>query len=279
MDRTAAVELGRVAWLLVFGGRASASADDGRSGCLTQKSRHSGRGLNGAVVPCAACDVHAACAACAVPQALSEVLPSVASRKLQRGGYMILRPDSGDPTEAVLMVRHASRAARTHTHTHTRADASGPTCMRGTPLAGTVAAGFEALQRGRRVSRHARCAAGRRRSAVHTAMWALSSWHATLVAGRHAQALHAAEKVFGSEVNGRGFRVIKGCGVIQGDGIDLDTLAKIAKVRIRTALFAYPYTRHLWPAVQPRAAAFGRYERRPVDVMAWLCKTHWTWHA
>lgn len=37
-------------------------------------------------------------------QALSEALPAVASKKIEKGGYMVLRPDSGDPTEAVLMV-------------------------------------------------------------------------------------------------------------------------------------------------------------------------------
>ena len=37
-----------------------------------------------------------------VAQALAEVLPVVASRKVAKGGYMILRPDSGEPTEAVL---------------------------------------------------------------------------------------------------------------------------------------------------------------------------------
>lgn len=40
-------------------------------------------------------------------KALNEVLPSVASRKVGKGGYMVLRPDSGDPTEAVIMVRTA----------------------------------------------------------------------------------------------------------------------------------------------------------------------------
>ncbi|KXZ56944.1 hypothetical protein GPECTOR_1g851 [Gonium pectorale] len=78
-------------------------------------------------------------------KALSEVLPSVATRKLERGGYLVLRPDSGDPTEAVLM------------------------------------------------------------------------------------ALHAADKVFGSVRNSKGFKVIRGCGVIQGDGIDLGTMQQIAK--------------------------------------------------
>ena len=28
----------------------------------------------------------------------------MASKKIGKGGYMVLRPDSGDPTEAVLMV-------------------------------------------------------------------------------------------------------------------------------------------------------------------------------
>lgn len=76
--------------------------------------------------------------------ALSEVLPSVASKKVEKGGYMILRPDSGDPVEAVLM------------------------------------------------------------------------------------ALAAGDKVFGSTVNARGFKVIQGCGVIQGDGINIDTMRKIS---------------------------------------------------
>ncbi len=38
-------------------------------------------------------------------QALSEVLPAIAARKVGKGGYLVLRPDSGDPVEAVLMVR------------------------------------------------------------------------------------------------------------------------------------------------------------------------------
>ncbi|KAG2442447.1 hypothetical protein HXX76_002533 [Chlamydomonas incerta] len=86
-------------------------------------------------------------------KALSEVLPSVSVHKLSKGGYMVLRPDSGDPTEAVLM------------------------------------------------------------------------------------ALAAAEKVFGASRNGKGFKVIPGCGVIQGDGIDLPTMEKIAHA-IEAAGFA-----------------------------------------
>ena len=76
-------------------------------------------------------------------QALSEALPSVAAAKIGAGGYMVLRPDSGDPVEAVLA------------------------------------------------------------------------------------ALEAAEKVFGADANRKGFRVPRGCGVIQGDGINVHTLAAI----------------------------------------------------
>ena len=76
-------------------------------------------------------------------QALGKVLPAVAQHKLDRGGFMILRPDSGDPTEAVLA------------------------------------------------------------------------------------ALHAAEEVFGVDVNSKGFKVPRGCGVIQGDGIKFERLSEI----------------------------------------------------
>lgn len=36
-------------------------------------------------------------------KALEEVLPSIATRKVEKGGIMILRPDSGDPIKTVLM--------------------------------------------------------------------------------------------------------------------------------------------------------------------------------
>ena len=36
--------------------------------------------------------------------ALSHVLPSIRQEKVGQGGFMVLRPDSGDPVEAVLMV-------------------------------------------------------------------------------------------------------------------------------------------------------------------------------
>ncbi|QDZ24410.1 nicotinamide phosphoribosyltransferase [Chloropicon primus] len=40
-------------------------------------------------------------------------------------------------------------------------------------------------------------------------------------------ALEAAEKVFGCTTNAKGYKVINGCGVIQGDGINIDGLRKI----------------------------------------------------
>ncbi|KAJ9049782.1 hypothetical protein DSO57_1021004 [Entomophthora muscae] len=75
--------------------------------------------------------------------ALASLLPEVAPHKLEKGGFLVLRPDSGDPIETVLM------------------------------------------------------------------------------------ALRAAEKVFGVYVNQKGFKVIKGCGVIQGDGIGIESLKLI----------------------------------------------------
>lgn len=37
----------------------------------------------------------------------------------------------------------------------------------------------------------------------------------------------AAEKVFGADVNKKGFKVIRGCGVIQGDGVSYKSLGQI----------------------------------------------------
>ncbi|KAF9567241.1 hypothetical protein EC968_003475 [Mortierella alpina] len=75
--------------------------------------------------------------------ALDTILPSVASFKLEKGGYLVLRPDSGDIVESVLL------------------------------------------------------------------------------------GLRAAEKVFGCDVNQKGYKVIRGCGVIQGDGVSYQSLARI----------------------------------------------------
>ncbi|RKP24499.1 nicotinate phosphoribosyltransferase family-domain-containing protein [Syncephalis pseudoplumigaleata] len=76
-------------------------------------------------------------------RALSEILPSIATEKLAKGGFMVLRPDSGDPVEVVLM------------------------------------------------------------------------------------ALRAGEKVFGADVNDKGYKVLRGCGVIQGDAVTYDSLRHI----------------------------------------------------
>ena len=79
--------------------------------------------------------------------ALEKVLPAVHSQKLAKGGFMVLRPDSGEPVEVVL------------------------------------------------------------------------------------QALREAEKIAGSTKNEKGYRTVKGFAVIQGDGINLQTLKDIlAKV-------------------------------------------------
>jgi len=75
--------------------------------------------------------------------ALENVLPIIAKKKTEKGGFMVLRPDSGDPTEAVLL------------------------------------------------------------------------------------GIKGADKVFGHSVNKKGFKVLKGAGVIQGDGINYDNVVKI----------------------------------------------------
>lgn len=81
--------------------------------------------------------------------ALEKVLPSIASYKLEKGGFMVLRPDSGDPIETVL------------------------------------------------------------------------------------QALRAADKVFGSTTNSKGFKILRGCSVIQGDGVNYQTISKILDAALK----------------------------------------------
>ena len=76
-------------------------------------------------------------------KALNELVPAIAQVKLQKGGMLILRPDSGDPVETVVM------------------------------------------------------------------------------------ALQAAEKEFGVKKNAKGFKVINGCAVIQGDGVNPQSLEAI----------------------------------------------------
>ncbi|CAG8512128.1 4381_t:CDS:10 [Cetraspora pellucida] len=75
--------------------------------------------------------------------ALNKILPSIAAQKVEKGGFMVLRPDSGDQVEVVLM------------------------------------------------------------------------------------ALRAADKVFGSDVNKKGYKIIRGCSVIQGDAVTIESMKKI----------------------------------------------------
>ena len=46
-------------------------------------------------------------------------------------------------------------------------------------------------------------------------------------------ALQAAEKVFGVDTNSKGYKVPKGCGVIQGDGINIQVLEDILQSVMR----------------------------------------------
>lgn len=83
--------------------------------------------------------------------ALENILPTIASKKVGKGGFLVLRPDSGDPSTVVLM----------------------------------------ALQYLLRIK------------------------------------LRSAEKVFGAKINSKGYKVLCGCGVIQGDGIHYNEIKNI----------------------------------------------------
>lgn len=50
------------------------------------------------------------------------------------------------------------------------------------------------------------------------------------------QGLRAADQVFGHEINSKGYKVIKGAGIIQGDGIDIEVIKKVSTAigRIRS---------------------------------------------
>lgn len=87
-------------------------------------------------------------------RALDEVVPSVAAEKVAKGGFWVLRPDSGDPVDAV--------------------------------LAGLL----------------------------------------------------AADKTFGSDINTKGYKVTKGVGVIQGDGIDHTVMEAILKTVLKAGFSA-----------------------------------------
>jgi nicotinic acid phosphoribosyltransferase len=51
-------------------------------------------------------------------------------------------------------------------------------------------------------------------------------------------ALEAAEKVFGVDVNSKGFKVPRACDVIQGDGINLDSIREILVAVLRKGFSA-----------------------------------------
>ena len=40
--------------------------------------------------------------------ALESILPSIAKQKLERGGFLVLRPDSGNPIDTVIMAMDAA---------------------------------------------------------------------------------------------------------------------------------------------------------------------------
>ena len=77
--------------------------------------------------------------------ALEKVLPSIAKLKVEKGGFLVLRPDSGDPVQVIL------------------------------------------------------------------------------------EGLEACNKVFGSDLNAKGYKVLRGVGLIQGDGINITVLKQIAR--------------------------------------------------
>lgn len=91
-------------------------------------------------------------------RALEEVLPTVVKEKESAGGYLVLRPDSGDPVEAVLM------------------------------------------------------------------------------------GLRAAERAFGAETNKKGYKVPRGVGVIQGDGINYATMKGILEAVLKEGYSAESVT-------------------------------------
>jgi hypothetical protein len=49
------------------------------------------------------CVLPAWCGSYDYERALSEVLPAVAAKKIAKGGFMVLRPDSGDAVQTVVM--------------------------------------------------------------------------------------------------------------------------------------------------------------------------------
>lgn len=129
-----------------------------------------------------------------------------AEAKQAAGGYWVLRPDSGDPVEVVLMVR--PRAATTaHCTMRTLACLGGCCGVRKHKQHSYLLACYTPYCA-------QQCACLRLRCCPHPLLLC-------------PQALRALDKVFDSTTNSKGFRVIKGAGVIQGDGINVVTIANI----------------------------------------------------
>lgn len=93
-------------------------------------------------------------------RALEKLLPVIKTKKLEKGGLLVLRPDSGDPVETVLM-------------------------------------------------------------ALRYPLLPLCNKSSVLIPCR------AGEKVFGATLNSKGYKVLHGCAVIQGDAVTDQTLAQI----------------------------------------------------
>eukprot|EP00798_Chlamydomonas_sp_ICE-L_P002408 gene2408-8719_t len=150
-------------------------------------------------------------------KALGETLPVVAKKQIGKGGYMVLRPDSGDPNDAILMGLVAAEKVL---------GAKGLVAAEKVLGAkGLVAAekGLVAAEKGLVAAEKGLVAAEKGLVAAEKGLVAAEKG---LVAAE--KGLVAAEKVFGAKVNKKGYKVIQGCGVIQADGIDIETMKKIA---------------------------------------------------
>lgn len=151
-------------------------------------------------------------------QALEEVLPSIASKKVGAGGYMVLRPDSGDPVEAVLMALHAGEKVnifqiqcccqRLQCPHQSSACMTLPTRHSRPRLWVTTILSIEP-------------------TAVSAAICCSQFPPHLIVWNEHVHKGPVLVQVFGCDVNDKGYRKPLGWGVIQGDGINIATLGHI----------------------------------------------------
>lgn len=114
------------------------------------------------------------------------MVPSIAEAKVGAGGFIVLRPDSGDPVETVL-------------------------------------AGLEAV-----------------------------------------------EKVFGVDVNSKGYKVPRGCGVIQGDGINLHKLSAILTAVLEKGFSAEVCMPHMVSVKSLPHKISGRERQMNMALHGWL---------